>query len=403
MSGQETGRLPLVPFLALLVRARGLIIGMAFGAALIAVGFGFLSPATYEASLTILPPEGASPLGLAGGGLEGSLAMLQFGLSTLRSADLYADMIRSRSVYRYAIDKLDLRAAYGLTKLDTLRAYEFAYNQLRDDVTVQTANNGLITVTTRAHTGWLPGLPQKNAARERAARIGNTLAEGLDVVNRQKNTSQARQARIYLEEQLRLTDERLHKAGTDLAQFQTQHLAVDLNEQMRVGIENAGKLEADVLAREVALGVALRSMLPTNPEIKRLQSEVDEYRRQLRRMQSGGTAVGEGVGLEALPELGRRYALLLRDVKVQETLFEMLTAQLYQARVKETEQMPVVQVLDEARTPIAKKSPVIRKLAVLAFVLGAILAVFLAYAREWWSKYPWRAEDSATLRAILRR
>ncbi len=405
------GRLPIVPFLEVLARARRMILSVAFGAAFVAAAVGLISPITYESRLTILPPESSSPLGgLGGGGLEGSLAMLQYGLTSLRSADLYADMIRSRSVYRYAIDKLDLLHAFHLANLDSLRAYEFAFNQLVTDVSVETANNGLITLTTRAHTGFFPGADDKLAARKRAADLANVLAQGLDVVNREKNTSQARQARIYLEQQLALTEDRLSKAGTSLAGFQTQHLAVNLDEQMKVGIENAGKLEADVMAREVALGVALRSMQPSNPEVKRLTSEVEELRRQLRRMQSGGAGVPgtddsaeNSAALERLPELARQYALLLREVKLQETLYEMLTAQLYQTRVKETEQVSVVQVLDEARMPISKKAPILRKVTLLAFALGLVLAMFLAYAREWWRQYPYGAEDSRALRGLLRR
>ncbi|MFN8548614.1 MAG: GNVR domain-containing protein [Candidatus Eisenbacteria bacterium] len=399
---QPSGRLPLVPFLELLVKARGSILGLAFGAAVLAAAFGLIAPVTYESHLTILPPQQSSPFGMSGGGLEGSLAMLQYGLSTLRSADLYADMIKSRSVYRYAIDRLGLLSAFGLAKLDTLRGYEFAFNQLREDVTVETANNGLITVTTRAHTRFFPGAEDKLAARRRAADLGNVLAQGLDVVNREKNTSQARQARIYLEEQVDSTNARLSAAGTALADFQTQHLAVDLDEQMKVGIENAGKLQADVMAREVALGVALRSMQPGNPEVQRLTSEVEELRRQLRRVQTGATTDGD-VALEKLPDLARQYALLIREVKVQEALYEMLTAQLYQARVKETEQVSVVQVLDEACMPVTKKAPVIRKVVLMAFALGLAFGVFLAYVREWWRQYPYGQEDARALRALLRR
>lgn len=406
-SAPRSPRLPLVPFLEVLGRSRGFIVTLTIGTMIVAGAFAFIAPVTYEADLTILPPESASPLGAMGGvNLESSLSMLQFGLNTLRSADLYADMLRSRSVYRYAIDECRLLEAYHLTKMDTMRAYANAFANLRDDVTVETANNGLITVTTRAHTGFFASKADKQAAAIRAAELANTLARGLDEVNRTKNTSQARQARIYLESQLAATSAHLDQSGKELADFQRRHLAVDLSEQVKVGIETAGRLEADVMLREVTLGVALQSMQPTNPEVRRLQTELFEMRRQLRNLQRGASFLGgdsAAVGLESLPDLSRRFALLLREVKVQETLYEMLTAQLYQTRVKETEQLPVVQVLDEARTPVWKSSPIVRKVALLAGLLGLGLSVFLALAREWWSRYPWGREDVRVLRQIFRR
>lgn len=401
-------RLPLVPFLEVLSKHRRRILSLAFVAALAAGVFALVSPATYEATLTILPPESGGGLGGLGGvNIESSLAMLQFGMTTLRSADLYADMLKSRSVKRYTIDRLDLLQAFGLAKLDTLRAYGYAFGQLDDDVRVETANNGLITVWVNARTGFFPNRESKRLAAERAAAIANTMAEGLDVVNRTKNTSQARRARLYLESQVDATSQKLESTGTELASFQKRHLAVDLSEQVKVGIETAGKLEADVLAREVALGVALQSMQPSNPEVRRIETEVRELRRQLRNVQRGSAFSGSpdslSLGLETLPDLARRYALLLREVKVQETLYEMLTAQLYQARVKETEQLPVVQVLDEARVPYAKKSPLVKKVALLALLLGTACGVVLAFLSEWWSRYAHGAEDLRALRRLFGR
>lgn len=411
-------RLPIVPFLELVLQSRRMILGIGFGAAVLAGAFSLVVPATYETNMTILPPESGPSFGMGGsGGLESSLAMLQFGMTTMRSADLYADMLRSRSVMRFTIDRLGLLDVYGLSKLDSVRAYAFAFGQLDEDLDVKVSNNGLITATIRAHTGYLPGPTAKAEAARRAAEIGNTLGAGLEWVNRSKNTSQARQARVYLEEQVRLTNERLDGSSRALAGFQTEHMAVDLGEQMRVGIETAGKLEADAVAREVALGVALQSMQPDNPEVRRLQSEIGQFRRQLRLLQSGrsgdtsdaaGAGGRDGQGslessLESLPEIGRRYAELLREVKVQEALYEMLTAQLYQARVKETEEVPVVQMLDEATIPAAKKSPLVRKTALIAGVLGVAFGMFIAVARDWWNRYPWREADVRALSGILRR
>ncbi len=415
-SPETERRLPIVPFLELVLQSRRMILAVGLGAAVLAGAFSLIVPATYETTMTILPPESGPSFGMGGGGggLESSLAMLQFGMSTLRSSDLYADMLRSRSVMRYTIDRLSLLEVYGLAKLDSIRAYAFAYGRLDEDIDVKVSNNGLITATVRAHTGYLPGPKAKVEAARRAAEIGNTLGAGLEWVNRSKNTSQARQARVYLEEQVRLTNERLDVSSRSLAGFQTEHMAVDLGEQMRVGIETAGKLEADAVAREVALGVALQSMQPDNPEVRRLQSEIGQFRRQLRLLQSGRSGEGEGdatregrgsleSSLESLPEIGRRYAELLREVKVQEALYEMLTAQLYQARVKETEEVPVVQVLDEATIPAAKKSPLVRKTALIAGVLGVAFGVFIAIARDWWGRYPWRDADVRALSGILRR
>jgi tyrosine-protein kinase Etk/Wzc len=406
----DHGRLPVAPFLEILIRRRRLVVLLTIGAAFCAALLALVWPVTYETSLTILPPEAASPFMLGAQSLESSLASLQIGFAQSNASALYADMLRSRSVRRYVIDKLDLRAAYGLDMPDTLTAYTYALSQLESDTGVITFRNGLIIVVARAHTGFFPSRDAKLAARTRAAQIANALGEGLEVVNRTKNTNQARRARLYLEDQIAQSTAALERAGNSLATFQREHMAISLDDQLRVGIENAGNLEAEVLAREVALGVARETMSGLNPEVRRLESEVASLREQLANMQrglgaggpGGGTPEG-GWGLEQLPEIGRQYALRLRDVKIQEHLYELLTEQLYQARIKETETLPVIQVLDEAVAPVFKKSPIVRKVTAIAGLLGFFVAVLLAYALAWWEQYEWRAQDAAVVRRLWRR
>jgi tyrosine-protein kinase Etk/Wzc len=401
-------RLPLVPFLQVVRRRRRLFWTLTLGSALAAGLFCLVAPTTYVSTLTILPPESGSGLDMIGGDLQSSLAKLQIGFATMTSSDLFADMLKSRSVQRYCIDKLDLIHAWNLARFDSLKAYTFAYDILDKSVNVKSANNGLITMVARSQTRFFPSRADKAKAQHLAADIGNALADGLEMVNRQKNTSRAHQARLYLEQQLALTDARLEAGGDSLARFQKRHLAISLDDQMRVGIETAGKIEGELLAGEVALGVARQSMLPGNPEVQRLESTVSEMRRQLQGLQRGGPSAGLHAGdslswgLEELPDLSREYAVRLREVKIQEKVYELLTQQLHYARVKETETMPVIQVLDRAAVPAFKTSPLVRKTAALAGILGAILAVFLAHVLEWWERYPWKSEDGAFLRNFWR-
>jgi len=406
-------RLPVAPFLGVLGRRRRLVIGLTLGAAIAAGVFGLIAPVTYQSALTILPPEQSSPFALGSGNIASSLASLQMGFARTNASDLYADMLRSRSVRRHVIDELDLLEVYGLAAMeDTLRAITYALGQLESDVNVITFRNGLIVVQARAHTDYFPNSEMKWVARQRSAAIANAMAAGLEAVNREKNTNQARRARIYLEEQLAVTNAALERASRELAEFQQEHMAISLDDQMRVGIETAGTLEGEILAREVALGVALQTMSPENPEVRRLQSELGALRDQLVQLQRGmggeGTTGlgGQGdslaVGLEALPEIGRQYAFKLREVKIQEKLYELLTEQLYQARIKETETLPVIQVLDEARVPIYKESLAIRKAVVIAALLGLLLSILIAHVLEWWRNYSWREEDQRLLRSLWR-
>jgi hypothetical protein len=82
------------------------------------------------------------------------------------------------------------------------------------------------------------------------------------------------------------------------------------------------------------------------------------------------------VSIAKLPALGVTYSDLYRRVKIQETVFEILTKQYELAKVEEAKEIPTIKVLDEAKLPETKSSP--KRTAIT--LLGALLAAMLATA-----------------------
>ena len=58
-----------------------------------------------------------------------------------------------------------------------------------------------------------------------------------------------------------------------------------------------------------------------------------------------------------LPLLGAKYADYYRRAKIEETVFELLTAQYELAKVEEAKETPSVKVLDPGRIPEKKSFP----------------------------------------------
>jgi len=80
------------------------------------------------------------------------------------------------------------------------------------------------------------------------------------------------------------------------------------------------------------------SILVNESKLKALSDVIDQYQSKLSK----------------LPELGLTLSKLLRDVKVQETIYTMLLSQYEQAKIDETKEVAVVSVLDPA-VPTFKK------------------------------------------------
>jgi len=88
--------------------------------------------------------------------------------------------------------------------------------------------------------------------------------------------------------------------------------------------------------------------------------------------------------LRQLPALAVPWANLYRRVRIQETVYEMLSAQYETARIEEAKSIPTVSVIDPAGWPERKSSP--HRLIIILGSTGLALAMaslYLLAQRSW--------------------
>jgi uncharacterized protein involved in exopolysaccharide biosynthesis len=84
-----------------------------------------------------------------------------------------------------------------------------------------------------------------------------------------------------------------------------------------------------------------------------------------------------------MPEVGMEYIRLVRDVKVQETVHNLLMAQYEQAKINEARDMPTVQLLDKAVVAERKSRPKTVLNMAIAGALSLFVGIFLAFVLEY--------------------
>jgi G-rich domain on putative tyrosine kinase len=92
--------------------------------------------------------------------------------------------------------------------------------------------------------------------------------------------------------------------------------------------------------------------------------------------------------LRRLPLLGVTYADLYRRVKVQETLYEVLTRQYELAKVQEAREIPTVKVLDQPAVPEKKSFPPRLLIISMGTVLTALLFGIRLSSENFWRNLP---------------
>lgn len=376
-------------YLQVLLRWRRWIT-LAVGAAVLGSAlFSLAAPQSYDARVSLLP-EQSTGFSFSSVGEGGLLLDFLAGTSGPRQdARLFLELLQSRTVAERVIQAAGLIRVYELEHLPPAVAMEEAVLRLRNQVRFELSEAGLISIRSRVTTGMLPSAAACEAAAERAAEIANAFTRELDAVNQEKSSSRARMVRQYLETQIRETEARARELSDSLARMQEESGLFALDEQTRAEILTAGELQGKLLGAEIELGILERTMRPGNPQVAALQARVQEMRRQMGRIQTGGADGGpdgsrpSGIPLQQLPAAAQKQGWVLHELKIQQTVYELLSRQFHQARIQETGEIPSFSILDPAKPPVYRSWPKRKILVLSSAFVAAFAAALLAFLIEY--------------------
>jgi uncharacterized protein involved in exopolysaccharide biosynthesis len=343
------------------------------------------SPKIYESTATILAPDERSARGF---GLMSSLAasgMMQaapmLGIPSLTpQRDTFVSVLKSRTLAQGVVAHFNLQQRYDVQFAGD------AIKRLTGMTTITLSKDGVISVRVEETDPQL------------AADIANYYVTSLDQMLMRFAVTDANKQREFLGVRLAETEGALHRAEEALRQFQDNNKVIVLQEQARGAVEVAAQLRGEIMASEVQLEVMRNFATDANPDVVKLKRRIEETKRHLGQMQYGKglTLPGENrnpgeprkeihVPFAQVPELGLEYARLMRDVRVQETVYTLLTQQLEQAKIAEARDMPTVQLLDMASPAERKSKPKIKFNMAIAGIASLFFGILLAFFLEYLS------------------
>jgi tyrosine-protein kinase Etk/Wzc len=331
-------------------------------------------PNTYSSTVTILPPEKKSDLGGIGGLIAGQdVSGLLFGGMANANSQLFVEILRSRSAALYVADKHNLTSFY-----DEEDIFEAAY-ELNKNLKIDLTKEGIIKLNVDVKTSYFPKFSSDtDSVKALSASLSNSFVEALDKINRVKLTSKAKRAREYIENQLHKTRAALDSVETQLTLFQQTNKTISLPEQLKAAIEAASKLKAEIVKTEIEIGLMQTNLREDNQVLVSMRRKLNELQEQFNKMELGNQdyilAFGE------VPDLGKRMAALLREVKIQNEVYLLLQQQYYKEKIQENRDIPTVDVLDEAIIPKEKSAPrTVFSTAVGSLFILIAVSSFLVY------------------------
>ncbi len=346
-----------------------LIVGAAFILSIVA---GLLLPKIYASTTSILPPQQESSLGagIAASQLAGGVGGMAGGFLGLKSpADLWVGILKSRSIFDAVITRFDLVKSFEAATIEDAR------NILGQMVSVKKSKEDIISITV------------ENKDPTQAALLANAFVEELDRINKSIVMTSGGRMRTFIEKRLREAQDGLSRTEEAVKEFQNKNGAVKLDDQSKAIIEAIGAVRGQLMAKEVELQTFLSYATPNNPQAEILKSQIGELRQGLQEMEEGkkgGHSAPKSIFIPTsrIPDLSLQFARLLREAKIQLTLYELLTQQYEMARIQEAKDSPTVQVLDAAKASERKIKPKRKQIVLLSIFSAAFASAFLAFFME---------------------
>jgi len=311
-----------------------------------------------------------------------------FGLSTINEdINNFIAILQSRTVKEYMVNKFNLVERYNQ------RDIEYAMEAFEEKMELEVTEEGTLEIS----------IIDKDPIV--AKQMVSEALIMLDQINQNIGMEAGRYNREFLEKRLSQNENNLEKAELDLKIFQEKTGIIDLVAQLSSTMQMSAQaynsifdayteLYAKKIETETQLAVAKTTLSINNPTLMQLEKLLNEQTFQLEQLMIELDAklqyllssitptqvdnfpnIEFSVSFNSLPSLGLENARLIREVKLQSTIQEILIPQYEQAKLEETKNIPTLQLIDKPKVAINKAKPK-RALIVIGSTLMSILVSF---------------------------
>lgn len=349
--------------------ARLLILGPLF-IGLIALGWAYTITPTFTATTRILTPQQQQSSAAAALAQLGALAGMAGAAAGIKNpADMYVGLLKSRTLADRMIDRFKLMEVYKTEYREDAR------NALGSATRASAGKDGLITIEVDDHDP------------KRAAAMANAYVEELARLNGSLALTEAQQRRLFFEKELAKAKQNLVRAETALGSAGVSESVLKFNpEAMGEGLAT---LKAQAVSKEVQLS-SMRGYLTANsPDFRQARQELAALRAQLAKADQSRPSGGNA-------DYINRY----RDFKYNEVLFEQLARQYELAKIDESREGTVIQVVDRAQPPERKSKPKKAQIAILSTLAAGFVLLLFVFVRRALQNAGQDPESAAKLAAV---
>ena len=354
--------------LGTLYRYRRPLIAVPFCIAVITAVITLFISNYYQASSTVLLPEGGGSASALLSNLSGSVSSLLGGASG--DYVRYRGVIHSRSALSSAVDSFNLTQVYQVEEENFPR-----------EEAIKILSDNLQTILDQEFEYLKVSVVDNDP--ERAAALSNFFVRYLNRTNALLASQNAANYRKYVEHRVTEAYDTMESILDTNAQFQQNYGVYDLPVQIESFFQQIAALRASAIEAEIQYEVLRIQYGEDNMQVKALRSVAESANSKYMDALDGKEHLLPIPQSEA-PGVVRQYMDIEMNRVIQQAVLEILAPMYEHARLQEEQESYAVQVLDNAVPPTEKAGPK-RTITVLASGLSTlILTILYILSLSWW-------------------
>ena len=359
-----------IKYLEIIVRWKKFIVYSTLIICTIVAIYSLLVEKKYQSTAKILPPRQESYGSLIGGIANLTSTFLGggqggFSLPPLTSpSEVYKEFLESRALAEKLIVEFKLMEEFEIEYMED--ALDLFWGNLDVEVTFA----GFVNIT-YVDTDTL-----------RVKELMDSLLLTLDSLNTQATINYHKRNRVYFEKQLEFIRSNLFQSEENLKIFQEKYGVLEITEQVKQLLTILTDLETQKMQLIFEKGVLDHTLNKSSAQVRLLEIQINSIEKEITKIKNG-TNKNMAIGVNDIPDIAIKYADLLREQQINETINIFVQQQYEQARFYEEKDIPTIMVLDKPRYPKIRIYPKRRYMVIIAFLFSLFLnVIFITYKEK---------------------
>ena len=377
---QEEEDISLIDILTIIGQQKSLIIGLTLASALLAVIASLSMTPVFTARTLVMPPQQQQSSAASSLASLSALAGVASSTTGIKSPDdMYVSFMTSEGFQKKIIDHFNLMDRYHCPFVIDCRQSLSQHARIVSD-----KKSSLMSIEV------------DDVDPVFAANMANTFVEELSILLGRLAVTEAQQRRLYFENQIKKTQDDLSLAETQFRNAQHRSGLQLPTVEAETGVKAIAEMHGQIAARELQLQALKSYATQENNDVKKLVTELAAMKMHLLKLERGSldTSNPQSIQQEAIQSY--------RNMKVQESMLEAFAKQYELAKVDESKEGPLVQVVDSATPPERRSSPKRTQLVVNSALGGFVFSTLLAFLRNMLRNTAQSSEGRAKLHALKR-